>query len=57
MSHCHSWRCGGDGGSGARGLPRNQFAIVGAMINRAVIVALIDQPTMRRENRSITAAR
>jgi hypothetical protein len=57
MSHCHSWRCGGDGGSRARGLPRNQFAIVGAMINRAVIVALIDQPTMRRENRSITAAR
>jgi hypothetical protein len=39
------------------GLPRRQIAITSASVTScAVIVALIDHPTTRRENRSITAA-
>jgi hypothetical protein len=46
-----------DGGSSASGLPRRQIAITSASAtNCAVIAELIDQPTTRRENRSITAA-
>jgi hypothetical protein len=42
---------------GQGGLPRRQIAIISASVTScAVIVALIDQPTTRRENRSITAA-
>jgi hypothetical protein len=38
-------------------LPRRQIAIINASATSwAVIVALIDQPTTRRENRSMTAA-
>ena len=38
------------------GLPRLQTAISSASAtNWAVMLALIDQPTTRRENRSITA--
>ena len=41
----------------ASGLPRRHTAIIRASAtNCAVIVALIDQPTTRRENRSTTAA-
>ena len=39
------------------GLPRRQIAITRASVTDcAVIAALIDQPTTRRENRSTTAA-
>jgi hypothetical protein len=39
------------------GLPLRQIAITNASVtNWAVISALIDQPTARRENRSMTAA-
>src|SRR4029079_16068694 len=43
--------------SSASGLPRRQIAITRASVTScAVIAALIDQPTTRRENRSTTAA-
>src|SRR5216684_4155830 len=43
--------------SSASGLPRRQIAITRASVtNCAVIAALIDQPTTRREKRSTTAA-
>jgi hypothetical protein len=38
-------------------LPRRQIAMIKASVTSwAVMVALIDQPTTQRENRSITAA-
>lgn len=41
----------------ASGLPRRQIAIISASVTSwAVMVSLIDQPTVRRENRSITTA-
>ena len=43
--------------SRASGLPRRQIAMMSASVtSAAVISAFIDQPTTRRENRSITAA-
>jgi hypothetical protein len=44
-------------GEQSSGLPRHQIAITKASVtSSAVVLALIDQPTTRRENRSITAA-
>jgi len=43
--------------SSSLGRPRRQIAITSASVtSSAVIAALIDQPTTRRENRSMTAA-
>ena len=51
------WLPWSEGCISAAGLPRRHKAISSASLTiRACMVSLIDQPTMRREYRSITAA-